>query len=84
MTASTEERKSGVEANWQEHRREQLRRWAALPLREQLAAVEEMGELARRIQAAPVVGAVGSAAQVAVAGGAVGDTPPAGELTTSR
>ncbi len=54
MTAAPEDRKSGVEANWQEHRREQLRRWAALPLREQLAAVEELGELARRIQAAPV------------------------------
>jgi hypothetical protein len=52
-----EDRESGVEPNWKEHRREQLRRWAALPLREQLAAVEEMGELARRIQGAPVVGA---------------------------
>ncbi len=57
MTASPEDRESGVEPNWNEHRREQLRRWAALPLREQLAAVEELGELARRIQAAPVVGA---------------------------
>ncbi len=60
MTAAPEDRKSGVEPNWTEHRREQLRRWAALPLREQLAAVEEMGELARRIQAAPEVGVVAS------------------------
>jgi hypothetical protein len=51
-----EDRESGVEPNWKEHRREQLRRWAALPLREQLAAVEEMRELARRIQGARVVG----------------------------
>jgi hypothetical protein len=42
---------------WEAHRREQLRRWAALPLREQLAAVEEMGELGRKIQAAGEVDA---------------------------
>jgi hypothetical protein len=45
-----------MQPSWKEHRREKLRLWAALPLREQLAAVEELGELARRIQAAPVVG----------------------------
>jgi hypothetical protein len=56
MTVTVPDRETAVESNWQAHRREQLRRWAALPLREQLAAVEEMGELARRIQAAPEVG----------------------------
>lgn len=53
--SSPEDRKADVEPNWREHRREQLRRWAALPLREQIAAVEELGEVARRIQGAPVV-----------------------------
>lgn len=55
MKGSPQDAATGVEPNWRQHRREQLRAWASLPLREQIAAVEEMGELARRIQEAPVV-----------------------------
>lgn len=62
MTGPPEDRKTRVEPNWRESRREQLRLWASLPLREQLAEAEEMGELARRIQAAPVVGSDGGTA----------------------
>jgi len=38
---------------WEGSRREQLRRWCALTIRERLQAVDDMGELARRIQAMP-------------------------------
>ncbi|HEX2094528.1 MAG TPA: hypothetical protein VHG28_19140 [Longimicrobiaceae bacterium] len=55
MATSPEDRRTGAEPNWKEHRREQLRLWASLSLREQLAAVEVLGELARRIQAATEV-----------------------------
>lgn len=41
--------------DWKSGRREQLRRWAALPLRDQLLALEEMAELAERLKkAAPL------------------------------
>jgi hypothetical protein len=45
--------------DWESGRREQLRRWAALPLRNQLQALEEMAELAERIQKAPTARATG-------------------------
>lgn len=48
MTKAAEARTERVQPNWTEHRREQLRLWASLSLREQLAAAEKMGELARR------------------------------------
>lgn len=41
--------------DWETGRREQLRRWEALPLREQLLALEEMAELAERLKDAPTV-----------------------------
>jgi hypothetical protein len=40
-------------ATFEGSRREQLRRWAALPLAEMIAAIEEMGELARALGVAP-------------------------------
>jgi hypothetical protein len=39
------------ECDWESSRRFQLRYWAALPLRRKLAAIEEMGELAKKFQA---------------------------------
>lgn len=36
---------------WEGSRREQLRRWRALSLRERLLAVEEMAELSERLAA---------------------------------
>lgn len=39
---------------WEGARREQRRRWAALPLERAIMALEEMEELARALQAAPV------------------------------
>ena len=41
---------------WEGARREQMRRWAALPLERAIMALEEMEILARELQAAPVVG----------------------------
>ncbi|MCC6474897.1 MAG: hypothetical protein IT514_14270 [Burkholderiales bacterium] len=38
-------------ATWEGSRREQLRRWAALPLEDAIRAVEEMQELADRLGA---------------------------------
>lgn len=35
---------------WEGSRREQLRRWQVLTLRERLQAVEDMGELAKRFR----------------------------------
>lgn len=55
MTARREERTPAVEQNWTDHRREQLKLWASLTLREQLEALEEMGELARRVRDAGTV-----------------------------
>lgn len=46
-----------VKPDWESGRREQLRRWAAMPLRDQLLALEEMAELAERISNAPAVAA---------------------------
>jgi hypothetical protein len=40
-------------ATWEGVRREQLRRWAALPLEEIVAAQEEMAELAELLAATP-------------------------------
>jgi hypothetical protein len=42
---------SGIDwslTTWEGARREQLRRWAALPLERVIAALEEMDELARK------------------------------------
>ncbi len=39
---------------WEGSRREQLRRWRALTLREKLQAVEDMAELAAKLAAARV------------------------------
>lgn len=39
---------------WEGARREQMRRWAALPLERAIMALEEMETLARELQAAPV------------------------------
>ena len=36
---------------WEGSRREQMRRWAALPLADALRAVEEMDDLAERLRA---------------------------------
>jgi len=38
---------------WEGSRREQLRRWAELPLERAILAVEEMEELARSLQVDP-------------------------------
>lgn len=38
---------------WEGARREQKRRWAALPLEQAIMALEEMETLARELQAAP-------------------------------
>jgi hypothetical protein len=38
---------------WEGARREQLRRWAALPLERAIMALEEMEALARELQAGP-------------------------------
>ena len=38
---------------WEGSRREQLRRWQALTLRERLQAVEDLGELAKRLRDMP-------------------------------
>ena len=40
-------------ATWEGARREQMRRWAALPLEEIVAAQEEMAELAERLANTP-------------------------------
>ena len=40
-------------ATWDGARREQLRRWAALPLEEIVAAQEEMAELAEMLATTP-------------------------------
>lgn len=40
---------------WDGSRREQLRRWAALPLEQIIRAIEEMEALAERLSAAPRV-----------------------------
>lgn len=55
MTRPPDDCQANVEPNWNESRREQLRRWAALPLRDQLRAVEEMAETAHRLQQAPTI-----------------------------
>ena len=39
---------------WEGARREQMRRWALLPLERAIMALEEMETLARELQAAPV------------------------------
>jgi len=39
---------------WEGARREQMRRWAELPLERAIMALEEMETLARELQAAPV------------------------------
>lgn len=54
MTSPPEGHPAKPEPNWHAHRREQLRRWAAMPLREQLAAIEELGEVRWRIEGATV------------------------------
>jgi len=38
---------------WEGSRREQLRRWQALTLRERLQAAEDLGELAKRLRDMP-------------------------------
>jgi hypothetical protein len=40
-------------ATWEGSRREQLRRWSALPLERVIAALEEMDALSRALAAAP-------------------------------
>jgi hypothetical protein len=35
--------------SWEGTRREQLRRWSALPLERMIAAIEEMGEIAQQL-----------------------------------
>ena len=37
---------------WEGARREQMRRWAALPLEQIIQAIEDMGEFAEKISAA--------------------------------
>lgn len=44
---------------WEGARREQLRRWAELPLERIIMALEEMGELAERLERGPVPRPVG-------------------------
>lgn len=39
---------------WEGARREQMRRWAELPFERAIMALEEMEELAKELQAAPV------------------------------
>jgi len=38
---------------WRQHRREQKRRWAELPLADLVAALQEMGETAEWLRRAP-------------------------------
>ena len=40
-------------ATWEGARREQMRRWAALPFERAILALEEMEELARELRVAP-------------------------------
>ncbi len=47
---------------WEGSRREQLRRWAALPLERIILAIEEMEELADRFGRKPEAGTSGTAA----------------------
>lgn len=44
--------------SWEGSRREQLRRWRNLALREKLQAIEEMEELAMKLAAARKIGTV--------------------------
>lgn len=41
-------------ATWEGARREQMRRWAALPLERAILALEEMEDLAHELDAAPL------------------------------
>jgi hypothetical protein len=53
--AGTDERDTGVDwrlTTWEGARREQLRRWAQLPLEDIVRALEEMEQLAARLAAA--------------------------------
>lgn len=59
-------------ATWEGARREQMRRWAALPLEQAILALEEMEELARALRAAP-------APESALAGRPVPMTPGVAE-----
>lgn len=52
MKSHKDQREPG---DWASGHLEQLRRWAAMPLRDQLLALEEMAELAERLQKAPVL-----------------------------
>lgn len=49
---------------WEGARREQLRRWAALPLERIIVALEEMQELAEQFGQAPETGKVSAASSV--------------------
>ncbi len=54
--AESELQDAGVDwslTTWEGARREQLRRWSELPLERIVAALEEMGELAERLNPDP-------------------------------
>lgn len=55
--AGDQQRSAGWSAaTWEGARREQMRRWAALPLERAILALEEMEELARELRAEPARG----------------------------
>jgi hypothetical protein len=80
--------KSAVEIDWslttwEGSRREQMRRWAALPLEQMIESIEQMEELGEHLARAPtIVGSMTHAPVPEVGANAVREPSPRGRATT--